>query len=269
MPGSEAQGLEGKLGGEVCGPRTDALSWDDYFMSVAYLTAMRSKDPATQVGACIVNDLNRIIGVGYNGLPSGVPNESLSWARESPEGELATKYPYVVHAELNAIMNKNAESCRNCRLYSTLHPCNECAKVIIQSGIKCVTFSSDKHHDRPSFVAARKLFKLAGVETRRFSPQKANLQINLRDQEEEPWPEPLTCPPCGTTEDQGQWPFGAHCLQCGSYGALELTPELTPELTAEAAQLTAEAAQAKQLARFSVVIALGMAAVAVMVACRR
>lgn len=174
--------------------RTDVLAWDDYFMSVAFLTALRSKDPSTQVGACIVNEQKRIVGVGYNGFPTGIADEVLPWAKSSPHGELETKYPYVCHAELNAVLNKNAESCQGCRLYATLHPCNECAKVLIQSGIREVVFASDKYHDRPSMTASRRLFQLAGVETRQHLPEAGPvLQLALRDPEElEVVPEPLS-----------------------------------------------------------------------------
>lgn len=179
--------------------RTDVLTWDDYFMSIAFLTALRSKDPSTQVGACIVNEQRRIVGVGYNGFPTGIPDESLPWAKSSPDGELETKYPYVCHAELNAVLNKNAESCQGCSLYATLHPCNECAKVLIQSGIREVIFASDKYHDKPSMTASRRLFHLAGVETRQHLPEAGPvLQLALRDPDElEFVPEPLS-----TAEDR-------------------------------------------------------------------
>mmetsp|Transcript_116409 Transcript_116409/g.163666 ORF Transcript_116409/g.163666 Transcript_116409/m.163666 type:complete len:270 (+) Transcript_116409:57-866(+) len=165
-------------------PRKDALSWDDYFMSLAFLTAMRSKDPSTQVGACIVNDRNRIVGVGYNGMPSNCPSDQLPWSKVSPEGELETKYPYVVHAELNAVLNKNAESCSGCRIYTTLFPCNECAKVIIQAGIKQVIFASDKQKEKLSAKASRRLFELANVELRQHVPEAELLQLPLRYTEE-------------------------------------------------------------------------------------
>eukprot|EP00931_Biecheleriopsis_adriatica_P090968 TRINITY_DN64879_c0_g1_i1.p1 TRINITY_DN64879_c0_g1~~TRINITY_DN64879_c0_g1_i1.p1 ORF type:complete len:269 (+),score=29.66 TRINITY_DN64879_c0_g1_i1:82-888(+) len=167
------------------GPRQGTLSWDDYFMSIAFLTAMRSKDPSMQVGACIVNGLNRIIGVGYNGMPSGCPNEELPWAKTSPQGYLETKYPYVVHAEVNAIMNKNAESCIGCRLYCTLFPCNECAKVIIQAGITHVIYTSDKHHERESSKASRRLFELAGVKMTQHIPEQTSLLLPLRYADED------------------------------------------------------------------------------------
>lgn len=172
------------------GKRDGYISWDDYFMSVAFLTAMRSKDPSTQVGACIVNDQNRIVGVGYNGFPSGIPDEALPWGKEAPGGDLDTKHPYVCHAELNAVLNKNAESCRNCVLYSTLYPCNECAKVIIQAGIRRVIYASDKHRRRVSTQASQRLFSLAGVETRQHQPGASELRILLRYREDEPLPEP-------------------------------------------------------------------------------
>mmetsp|Transcript_70933 Transcript_70933/g.122960 ORF Transcript_70933/g.122960 Transcript_70933/m.122960 type:complete len:310 (+) Transcript_70933:71-1000(+) len=174
------------------GKRMEYLSWDDYFMSVAFLTAMRSKDPSTQVGACIVNEQNRIVGVGYNGFPSGIADEALPWAKEAPDGELSTKHPYVCHAELNAVLNKNAESCRGCRLYTTLFPCNECAKVIIQAGIRRVVYASDKHRRRISDQASRRLFSLAGVETRQHKPEAGELRISLRYREDEPLPEPAS-----------------------------------------------------------------------------
>mmetsp|Transcript_118345 Transcript_118345/g.166331 ORF Transcript_118345/g.166331 Transcript_118345/m.166331 type:complete len:274 (+) Transcript_118345:31-852(+) len=168
---------------DIEGPRKGALSWDDYFMGLAFLTAMRSKDPSTQVGACIVNDRNRIIGVGYNGMPSNCPNEDLPWGKKSTSGELATKYPYVVHAELNAVLNKNSESCAGCRIYTTLFPCNECAKVIIQAGIQQVIYASDKHSERLSAKASRRLFNLAGVEMRHYETEKELLALPLRYEE--------------------------------------------------------------------------------------
>ncbi|CAK9049854.1 unnamed protein product [Durusdinium trenchii] len=176
------------------GPRKGALSWDDYFMGLAFLTAMRSKDPSTQVGACIVNGRNRIVGVGYNGMPSNCSNDELPWGKKSHEGLLSTKYPYVVHAELNAVLNKNAESAAGCRIYTTLFPCNECAKVIIQAGIQQVIYASDKHSDRMSARASRRLFDLAGVEMRQFVPEKDLLALPLRyveDQQSAPRTSPL------------------------------------------------------------------------------
>lgn len=171
--------------------RTDYLSWDDYFMSLAFLTGMRSKDPSTQVGACIVNSENRIVGIGYNGFPSGIPDDSLPWAKVSAKNdELETKYPYVCHAELNAVLNKNAESCRGCRLYATLFPCNECAKVMIQAGIRKVLYASDKHGMKPSSKASRTMLELAGVEMVQYVPRDLELRLALRYPEDEPQAEP-------------------------------------------------------------------------------
>ncbi|KOC66227.1 Deoxycytidylate deaminase, partial [Habropoda laboriosa] len=140
--------------------RRQCISWDDYFMGVAFLAGQRSKDPVTQVGACIVNNENKIVGVGYNDMPSEC--DSLPWTKSE-------KKHYVCHAELNAIMNKTCCDLRNCTIYVSLHPCNECAKLIIQSGIKLVKYVSDKKNRKPKFVAARRMFETAGVECRYFT----------------------------------------------------------------------------------------------------
>ncbi|ETV86827.1 hypothetical protein, variant 1 [Aphanomyces astaci] len=142
--------------------RKDYLSWDDYFMSVAFLSSMRSKDPSTQVGACIVNAEKKIVGIGYNGFPNGCDDDVLPWARQA-ESPLDTKYPYVCHAEMNAILNKNATSVKGCSIYVALFPCNECAKLIIQSGITKVIYSSDKYKTEWTFVASRRLLDMANV----------------------------------------------------------------------------------------------------------
>ena len=125
--------------------REDHISWDEYFMGVAMLSAMRSKDPNTQVGACIVNREHRIVGVGYNGFPTGCSDDDLPWDREGDWIE--TKYPYVCHAELNAILNSIGGDLRGCTLYVALFPCNECAKAIIQAGIRKIVYLSDKYAD--------------------------------------------------------------------------------------------------------------------------
>ena len=140
--------------------RQDYISWDQYFMGVALLSAMRSKDPETQVGACIVNDKKRIIGIGYNGFPYGVEDDSFPWDKK--ESWLDSKYPYVVHAEPNAILNATV-SLENSTLYVTLFPCNECAKLIIQSGVKEVVYLEDKYHERDSFEASRRMFDASKV----------------------------------------------------------------------------------------------------------
>ena len=148
--------------------RTDYISWDQYFMGIALLSAKRSKDPNTQVGACIVNTEHRIVGLGYNGFPAGCSDDSLPWARE---GEfLDTKYPYVVHAELNAILN-SIQKLNNCTIYVDLFPCNECAKITIQLGIKEIIYESDKYHDDPQWQAARRMLDLANIKYRQYTPK--------------------------------------------------------------------------------------------------
>jgi dCMP deaminase len=154
--------MENRVVNEKETKRTDYLSWDEYFMSVAVLSSLRSKDPNTQVGACIVNDGNRIVGIGYNGFPAGCSDEELPWGRG---GEfLNTKYPYVCHAEMNAVLNSDFGRMTNCRMYVNLFPCNECAKMIIQAGIRQIIYLNDKYPDDEKFIAARRMFRLAGVE---------------------------------------------------------------------------------------------------------
>jgi dCMP deaminase len=152
--------------------RTNYINWDDYFMGVAKLSALRSKDPNTQVGACIVNTKKRIVGIGYNGFPIGVDDDSFPW--EKNENWIESKYPYVVHAEPNAILNATV-SLDGATLYVTLFPCHECAKLIIQSGIKEVVFEQDKYHDQISFQASRRMFQSAGVKMRQLP--ESELQI--------------------------------------------------------------------------------------------
>lgn len=152
-------------------PRENAISWDECLMRIAKVIAERSKDPSTQAGAVIVDQINIIRGLGYNGFPRGIDSESLPWERE---GDLPdTKYAYVCHSEENAVYNSNGPV-RGCKIYCTLFPCNECAKTIIQNGIVEVIFESDKYHDVPAFVAARKLFDLAGVKYRQYGSNSAN-----------------------------------------------------------------------------------------------
>jgi dCMP deaminase len=141
--------------------RTNYISWDEYFMGIAITSAMRSKDPSTQVGACIVNPAKKVVSIGYNGMPTGIDDDAVSW--EPLEG-LDSKYLYVAHAELNAILNaKDGSALANTTIYVTLFPCNECAKAIIQSGIKEVIYAEDKYHQLIASQAAKKLFTLAGV----------------------------------------------------------------------------------------------------------
>merc|ERR1711907_37576 len=153
------------------------ISWDDYFMSVAFLSAMRSKDPSTQVGACIVNSDKRIVGMGYNGFPRGCDDDSLPWARTG--NELDTKYPYVCHAEVNAILNKNSADVNGCTIYVGLFPCNECAKMIIQSGIKEVVYLSDKYKNLNAFIASRKMLKMAKINLRQHIPSSDKILIEF------------------------------------------------------------------------------------------
>ena len=161
--------------------REGYLCWDDYFMSVALLSGKRSKDPNTQVGACIVNKNNVIESIGYNGLPKGCSDDEFPWEKE---GEmLNTKYPFVVHAELNAILNSKGKDLSGCKIYVALFPCNECAKAIIQSGISEVVYLSDKYANTDSVKASKMMFKCAGVELRQLVPshKEINLSLNIDD----------------------------------------------------------------------------------------
>lgn len=157
--------------------RTDYISWDEYFMGVAMLSAMRSKDSNTQVGACIVSEENKIISVGYNGMPTGCDDDDMPWEREGDP--LETKYPFVCHAELNAILNRQAVSLNNSRIYVTLFPCNECAKAIIQSGIKEVIYFDNKYADSDGVKASIKMFEKTGVKYRKLEKANKELIINL------------------------------------------------------------------------------------------
>ena len=157
--------------------RSDYISWDEYFMGVAQLSAQRSKDPSTQVGACIVNKQNHIVGVGYNGFPRGCDDDDFPWAREG--GPLDTKYTYVAHAELNAVLNAS-EKLYDCRIYVALFPCNECAKVIIQSGISEVIYLSDKYADTYGVKASKRMFDSAGVKYTRLNPARQSITISFK-----------------------------------------------------------------------------------------
>lgn len=151
--------------------RKGYISWDEYFMGVAILASQRSKDPNTQVGACIVNGDNRIMSVGYNGFPRGCSDDIFPWEREGA-ATTQTKYPYVCHAELNAILNAGGNSLKDCRIYVALFPCNECAKAIIQCGIKEVVYISDKYKDSETVMASKKMFECAGVKLTHFESDK-------------------------------------------------------------------------------------------------
>jgi dCMP deaminase len=141
--------------------RNDYLSWDEYFMGIALLSAQRSKDSNTQVGACIVNQEHKIVSVGYNGMPTGCDDDEMPWEREG--SFLDTKYPFVCHAELNAILNRSAGNLQGCRLYVTLFPCNECAKAIIQSGIREVIYYDNKYANSEATQASRRMFEMTKV----------------------------------------------------------------------------------------------------------
>lgn len=161
--------------------RKEYLSWDDYFMAVALLSAKRSKDPNTQVGACVVNKNNIIESIGYNGLPKGCSDDEFPWGNEGDA--LDTKYPFVVHAELNAILNAKGKDLSNCRIYVALFPCNECAKAIIQSGINEVVYLSDKYANTDSVKASKRMFKAAGVNLKQIESahEKIDLSLNIKD----------------------------------------------------------------------------------------
>ena len=157
--------------------REDYLSWDEYFMGIALLSSMRSKDPSTQVGACIVNSEKRILSMGYNGMPRCCSDDEFPWDKN--ESALDSKYLYVCHAELNAILNCASGNVRGCTVYTTLFPCNECAKAIIQSGIAEVVYMSDKYADSDSVLASKRMFTTAGVKFREYNISGKSLELKL------------------------------------------------------------------------------------------
>lgn len=161
----------------------DNISWEEYFMSIALLSSLRSKDPHTKVGACIVSQDHKVLSLGYNGMPIGVDDTQIPWDGFNPENplpELETKYPYVCHAELNAILNSNHDL-HGATVYVTLFPCNECTKAIIQSGIKEIIYLSDKYHDKDEEVAARKMLDMAGI---KYTQYKGKLpEIAFKNEE--------------------------------------------------------------------------------------
>ena len=155
--------------------RTDYISWNEYFMGVAILAAKRSKDPNTQVGACIVDKNNIILSTGYNGLPYGCSDDEYTWERTGED----TKYKYVVHAELNAILNAQGKDLKNARIFVDLFPCNECAKAIIQCGIKEVIYLYDKYADSMESIASKKMLSSAGVKSTHFIPGVKKIELNF------------------------------------------------------------------------------------------
>ena len=163
--------------------RADYINWDEYFMGIAMLAARRSKDPNTQVGACIVSDDNIIISTGYNGMPQGCSDDEFPWDRKG-ENAAAPKYPYVVHAELNAILNASGRDLRGSRIYVALFPCNECAKAIIQSGIKEVMYLSDKYHDTMMNLVSKRMLDAAGVKYTRMRTDLKELVLDFVPEEE-------------------------------------------------------------------------------------
>ena len=160
------------------GKRQDYLSWDEYFMGIAMLSGMRSKDPNTQVGCCIVSQDNKILSMGYNGLPNGCSDDEYPWAREGDD-PLETKYVYAVHSELNAILNYGGGNLKGAKIYVSLFPCNECAKAIIQAGIKEVIYDSDKYDDTVSVIASKRMMDSAGVRFYQYHRTEREITITL------------------------------------------------------------------------------------------
>ena len=157
--------------------RTDYISWDEYFMGVAKLAALRSKDPNSQVGSCIVSQDNKILSIGYNGFPRGCSDDEFPWARVGEA--LDTKYVYVTHSELNAILNYRGGSLEGSKLYVSLFPCNECSKAIIQSGIREIIYADDKYSDTPSVIASKRMLNAAGVHYRRYLHSGRDISITV------------------------------------------------------------------------------------------
>ncbi|HHU71411.1 MAG TPA: dCMP deaminase family protein [Clostridiales bacterium] len=157
--------------------KLDYLKWDEYFMGIALLSTQRSKDPSTNVGACIVSVDNRILSVGYNGMPTGCSDDEYPWEREG--SDLETKYIYVCHAELNAILNYTGNGMKGSKLYVTLFPCNECAKAIIQTGIKEVIYMDDKYADTDPVIASKRMFTSAGVKYRQYNKLNKDVVLTL------------------------------------------------------------------------------------------
>lgn len=165
---------------EINKQRETYLSWDEYFMGVAVLSSMRSKDPSTQVGACIVKN-NRILSIGYNGTPNGFEDKFFPWGREGKF--LSTKYPFVCHAEMNAISNfeGNKKDFNGSKLYVTLFPCNECAKLVIQNGIKEIIYLEDKYKDTDGVKASKIMFDTCGVKYKEFpKDNKEKIEVNIK-----------------------------------------------------------------------------------------
>ena len=160
--------------------RSDYISWDEYFMGIAELSALRSKDPSTQVGACIVSADNKILSMGYNGFPKGCSDDIFPWTKIRAEHDpYNAKYVYVTHAELNAILNYHGGSLDGAKIYVNLFPCNECAKAISQSGIKPLVYREDKHADTPSVRASKRMLDAAGVRYYQYQATGRNISLDL------------------------------------------------------------------------------------------
>ncbi len=157
--------------------RTDYIGWDAYFMGIAMLSAARSKDSNTQVGACIVSEEHKILSVGYNGMPNGCDDDEMPWERDGDF--LDTKYPFVCHAELNAILNSTLMNLKGSTLYVTLFPCNECAKAIIQSGIRRVVYLDNKYAGTDAIRASEMMFRLAGVTCEHYETSGRQISLSL------------------------------------------------------------------------------------------
>lgn len=161
----------------MSGKRLDYISWDEYFMGVAILSGMRSKDPGTQVGACIVSSDNKILSMGYNGFPTGCSDDEFPWEREGEP--LESKYYFAAHSELNAILNYRGGSLEGAKIYVSLFPCNECAKAIIQSGIKTIIYADDKYGDTSAVRASKRMLRSAGVELVLYRPTGRRLEVSV------------------------------------------------------------------------------------------
>lgn len=159
--------------------RQDYITWDEYFMGVAELSARRSKDPSTQVGACIVSSDNKILSMGYNGFPTGCSDDDFPWDKSEGKDPYDTKYFYTTHSELNAILNYRGGSLEGSKLYVTLFPCNECAKAIIQAGIKTLIYADDKYADTPAVRASKRMLNAAGVRYYEYQPTGRKIELQV------------------------------------------------------------------------------------------
>ncbi len=157
--------------------RNGYLTWDEYFMGIALLSSQRSKDPSTQVGACIVSGDNKIMSVGYNGMPKNCSDDEFPW--ESTDNNLTSKYFFVCHAELNAILNYGGGSLKGAKIYTTLFPCNECAKALIQAGITEVIYMCDKYADTDAVKASKRMLDTAGIVYRAYEQSKNTVELKL------------------------------------------------------------------------------------------